>query len=64
MAFHLCSIECFDGSDGRDGTVDDGSCDPGLFTFTCKKRAGEALGEALDEHKERDGGEDDRCECP
>ena len=64
VAFHVGRVEGFDGGDGGDGAVDDGGCDAGLFAFVCEERAGEALGEALDEHEDGDGGEDDEGECP
>ena len=59
-----CRVECLDDGDGGDGVVYEGSDDSGLLALRCEEGGSEALGDALHEDEDGDGGKNDDGECP
>ena len=51
-----CRVECLDDGDGGDGVVYEGSDDSGLLALRCEEGGSEALGDALYEDEDGDGG--------
>ena len=54
-----CRVEYLDDGDGKDSVVYEGSDDNGLLALGCEGGGSEALGDALHEDEDEDGGKND-----